>query len=161
MGVETGGESAGRSDKSFLEEFPRTPFNFTETNVHLLARRCSVVSGRGRSIALQLLVKPGSPSLDIRGGCGAAKNLLGLTLLTVKALSVWSAFITLRDTNTHDHLRVRTNESAMVRCSGSRSESLMQLCNTTLFVFPSWPHFFFFLYQLPACFTSQPHLDVC
>lgn len=67
----------------------------------------------------------------------------------MKALSVWSALITLRDTNTHDHLRVRTNESAMVRCSGSRSESLMQLCNTTLFVFPELASFFFFFF-LPA-----------
>lgn len=89
------------------------------------------------------------------------KIYLGLTLLTVKALKVLSAFTTLRDTNTHDRLRVRTNESATVRCSGSRSESLMQLCNTTLFVFPSWPHcVVFFFNQLPACFTSRPHLDV-
>lgn len=47
------------------------------------------------------------------------------------------------------------------RASGGRSfcvESLMLLCNTTLCVFPSWPHFFFVRWEL--CFTSQPRLYV-
>lgn len=150
MGVETGGESAGRSDKSFLEEFPRTPSPL---------RRQMFICWRDAA--------PSSPAGGARLHCSCASSLTHLpwtyaeVAALLKSLNIWSAFITLRDTNTHDHLRVRTNESAVVRCAGSRSESLMQLCNTTLFVFPSWPHFFFFFYQLPACFTSHPHLDVC
>lgn len=74
---------------------------------------------------------------------------------TAQRLECW------RDTNTHDHLRVRTNESAIVRCSGSRSESLMQLCNTTLFVFPIWPHFFFFFFTSSQRASLHSRIWMC